>query len=784
MGAVVVVAFMAGCQSARPRKRAASAPATAQRDTQARKSVRTAETPVAAESARTQVEPEPAAAGVAAAEDARRKLSVVEDRPAPAKAAPALVIVRAVYGDLQSERIVDVTEKVRGMATADGLAVVASNGNFGDPASGIVKQLRIEYTLDGEKMEKTVREHETLTIGSSVDKDGRPLKESTIGLPNVPRREAHAARGDRSAAENVPEGKPDRIAKNEGEKKQILLMLPRNANKVRAAVEKLGQESGLWTVVASYTANEVLDPAVLAKYHVVFMYDSQGCHATACYNPQWGQNLFDWISKGGALVSFHSAFFPDDTWGKYLGMGRQGHPWGGWEPVPFTNNAPDHPIMKGWPLEFWYSEEIFDAVSLRPELVHVLYSVDMAKAKPKVDHVVPVAVVGEYGEGRIYNNHWGHWGRTWEDSWFQEHLLKVIRWATKIDYCPPTKPNPEYTMFEDVKAFVAYHADQAGMPQDDFASFYAVTAYTHPALAAAHVETVAALRSGQGSIADYLNSLANVDFPALDLITAPLDGATYAAPASITIEVDTSGTYNSVTKVEFFEGATKLGEDTSAPYSYTWSGVVAGSYSLTAKAFDDDGTWTTSSAVSVTVEDSGGVETDSDGDGLTDAEETALGTDPLDPDSDGDGLEDGDEVNVYFTDPMADDSDGDGMSDGDEVQYGYDPLDADQDGNGTPDGLDDWDADGVDNATEVAAGPPAHGAPASDGAGFSCASPVVPGDARLPLAAVLVLVLVLTLALAPRRERQRTGHRVAVTGSGSGGGGSDRAKSQPEILTT
>jgi|GEM_PF-5645831 len=90
-----------------------------------------------------------------------------KDQPATAKAAPALIIVRAVYGDLQSARIADVTEKVKGMATADGLAVVASNGNFSDPASGTVKQLRIEYTLDGEQMEKAVRENETLTIGSS-----------------------------------------------------------------------------------------------------------------------------------------------------------------------------------------------------------------------------------------------------------------------------------------------------------------------------------------------------------------------------------------------------------------------------------------------------------------------------------------------------------------------------------------------------------------------------------------------------------------------------------------
>jgi len=53
--------------------------------------------------------------------------------------------------------------------------------------------------------------------------------------------------------------------------------------------------------------------------------------------------------------------------------------------------------------------------------------------------------------------------------------------------------------------------------------------------------------------------------------------------------------------VEFFNGATLLGTATSSPYTFTWSSVPAGTYSLTAEAFDASGTTATSSAVSVTV---------------------------------------------------------------------------------------------------------------------------------------------------------------------------------------
>lgn len=82
-----------------------------------------------------------------------------------------------------------------------------------------------------------------------------------------------------------------------------------------------------------------------------------------------------------------------------------------------------------------------------------------------------------------------------------------------------------------------------------------------------------------------------------------------------------------------------------------------------------------------------GGDIDSDGDGLTDAEEAKYGTDPFNPDTDGDGLKDGDEVKKYKTDPLNPDSDWDGLKDGAEVlTYSTDPLDADTDDGGVADG--------------------------------------------------------------------------------------------------
>jgi chitinase len=84
-------------------------------------------------------------------------------------------------------------------------------------------------------------------------------------------------------------------------------------------------------------------------------------------------------------------------------------------------------------------------------------------------------------------------------------------------------------------------------------------------------------------------------------ITSPAANASFSAPASITIQASATDSDGSIAKVEFFNGGSKLGEATAAPYSFTWSNVAAGTYSLTAKATDNANGAATSAAVTVTV---------------------------------------------------------------------------------------------------------------------------------------------------------------------------------------
>lgn len=99
--------------------------------------------------------------------------------------------------------------------------------------------------------------------------------------------------------------------------------------------------------------------------------------------------------------------------------------------------------------------------------------------------------------------------------------------------------------------------------------------------------------------------------------------------------------------------------------------IVIGMAACTGTAEQDPTGETSPGPTSPTVDP---VDLDTDGDGLTDADELALGTDPAVGDTDVDRLGDADEV-ALGTDPLAADSDVDGYFDGDEVNEGSDPLD-------------------------------------------------------------------------------------------------------------
>jgi hypothetical protein len=89
--------------------------------------------------------------------------------------------------------------------------------------------------------------------------------------------------------------------------------------------------------------------------------------------------------------------------------------------------------------------------------------------------------------------------------------------------------------------------------------------------------------------------------PPIVQITSPVSGTNYNTGATVTITATASDPDGTINKVEFYSGATKLGEVTSPPYEFNWANVQNGNYTLTCTAFDNLGLSTNSTGVEITV---------------------------------------------------------------------------------------------------------------------------------------------------------------------------------------
>src|SRR5205823_1171849 len=94
--------------------------------------------------------------------------------------------------------------------------------------------------------------------------------------------------------------------------------------------------------------------------------------------------------------------------------------------------------------------------------------------------------------------------------------------------------------------------------------------------------------------------------PPIVSIAKPVENATYAASANLAITAEASDFDGMVTKVEFYDGANKLGEATTSPYSYAWNDVPPGYHVLTAVATDTNADFSTSVPVEIFVNGGGG----------------------------------------------------------------------------------------------------------------------------------------------------------------------------------
>jgi glucose/arabinose dehydrogenase/uncharacterized protein (DUF2141 family) len=85
-------------------------------------------------------------------------------------------------------------------------------------------------------------------------------------------------------------------------------------------------------------------------------------------------------------------------------------------------------------------------------------------------------------------------------------------------------------------------------------------------------------------------------------------GGPFMAPATVVLSATASDSDGTIAAVNFYNGATLIGTSPSTgnPYTFAWTNVAAGNYSITAQATDNGGATVTSAPVNVTVEPTGG----------------------------------------------------------------------------------------------------------------------------------------------------------------------------------
>lgn len=84
-------------------------------------------------------------------------------------------------------------------------------------------------------------------------------------------------------------------------------------------------------------------------------------------------------------------------------------------------------------------------------------------------------------------------------------------------------------------------------------------------------------------------------------ITSPNNNATFEENKTITIEASASDLDGTISKVEFYNGTIKIGEDSTEPFSLNWENASVGRHTITAVATDNQNAQTTSQVVTINV---------------------------------------------------------------------------------------------------------------------------------------------------------------------------------------
>ncbi len=159
-------------------------------------------------------------------------------------------------------------------------------------------------------------------------------------------------------------------------------------------------------------------PDSISEYDVFLDYMHGGL-----LNAEQTKSVVDFVAGGKALVGIHSAAvdkrspeFMSLLGGKYIGHRD-------YMEAKVTIVDKDHPITKGI-VDFSIIDEIYK-LDYDPTPLRVLIQGEVE------GRIYPVCWVREYGKGRVAFLSLGHGKESFENSDFQELVIRCIRWSVK-----------------------------------------------------------------------------------------------------------------------------------------------------------------------------------------------------------------------------------------------------------------------------------------------------------------------------------------------------------------
>ncbi len=179
------------------------------------------------------------------------------------------------------------------------------------------------------------------------------------------------------------------------------------------------------------------------------------------------------------------------------------------------------------------------------------------------------------------------------------------------DWTPPTvslTAPAAYALVRGSFTATATASDNAGTPRVEFLVNGAVAAtdttspYSAPINSAPYPDGPLTLAARAVDGANNKKTSASItvyvdNTPPVVAITSPAPGSTVSGPVTITA---TATDARGLSRVELYDGSTRIGTDGVAPYAVTWTPSAIGTRTLTARAYDYAGNMTVSAPVSVT----------------------------------------------------------------------------------------------------------------------------------------------------------------------------------------